>query len=63
MWQTLDQNTGSDTTCYKRDKQMMKNDKENTAQTQDFNVENSSNTKGKNYGRQRAKLHCKHSLV
>jgi hypothetical protein len=43
--------------CYKRDKQITKNEKENTAETQDFNVENPSTTEGKIHGRQLAKFH------
>jgi hypothetical protein len=44
-------------TYYKHDKQIMKNEKENAAETQDLNVENPSNTEGKNHGRQPTKLH------
>jgi hypothetical protein len=33
--------------CYKRDKQITKNNKENATETQDFNVENPSNTEEK----------------
>jgi hypothetical protein len=44
--------------CYKRDKQITKNNKENATETQDFNVENpSKQRRGKNHGRQPAILH------